>query len=363
LETEILQPWKTIGGGNTTVTTVVQEEEGWLELSGACDATFWVDVRSVNPGRTGTITLTLQSSPTRDELLFQPINVPVTLSASATPFVVRTIPGAASVSPLARWVRWSLASVGGAAGQWNATLRIRVSRSRTPYFSPTMVPGCAVWMRSDLGVTLVSASSVITSWADQTGNTANTLTASGSPTYSATGFGSPIAAPAIQTFKAATDGFLKTTGATISQGDSMIVVAQTVGTPLAAQQIFISGPTGSVQALGQAASTTTTLNIDASAGTPKTVPVAALTTASIIQVDFNNTNTLAYQNGSILNGGSPVAPGTEALQFGSVGNGPSGLFPVNANFAEILLFQPILTPAWRTVVTRYLGARYGITVP
>jgi hypothetical protein len=362
LETEILQPWKTIGGGNTTVTTVVQEEEGWLDLSGACDATFWIDVRSVNPGRSGTITLTLQSSPTRDELLFQPINVPVTLTASSSPFQVRTIPGAVSVSPLARWVRWTLASVGGASGQWNATFRIRVSRSRTPYLSPTIVPGCLVWFRSDLGVTL-SSGNVIASWADQTGNAANLLVpnSGGSPTYSANGFGSPIPAPAVQTSSGTPENFLTASGATIAQGDSMIIVAQTVGTPTAAGEIFISGPTGTFQALSQAASTTTTLNINASSGAAKTKTVAALTTPSIIQVDWNGASTLVYQNGSVI--GAAISPGTFSEKFATIGNGPAGSFPANANFAEILMFKPILTTALRTLVTRYLGARYGITVP
>ena len=70
METEILQPWKTIGGAGT-VTTVTQEEEGWLNLSGASDAVFWIDVRAVAPSGTGTIigSLVVGQLPMKDHAL------------------------------------------------------------------------------------------------------------------------------------------------------------------------------------------------------------------------------------------------------------------------------------------------------
>jgi hypothetical protein len=358
MHVDVLIP-KTTVSGVTPVLSIIQDQESYVDTGGAADMVFYVEVFNVNAGG-GSLTLTLESSPTNDAALFLTVAGPITLAASSTPLIIKTIPGAASVAPLSRLLRWHVTASSSSTTNWSVTFRVRAARSRTPFFSPTLIPGCVVWFRSDLGVTL-GVGSAVSQWLDQTGNTANTLSASGSPTWSSNGFTSPIPAPAVQTSSGTPDAYFTASGATIAQPDSMFLVAQSVGAPLAAQQIFISGPAGLLQALGQATSTTTTLNIDASAGAPKTKTVAALTTASIIQVDWDMGNTLVYQNGTVI--GAAISPGSDSLQFGSIGNGPSGLFPVNANFAEVILYNSILTPAYRTLVTRYLGARYGISVP
>ena len=36
---------------------------------------------------------------------------------------------------------------------------------------------------------------------------------------------------------------------------------------------------------------------------------------------------------------------------------------MNGGVAEILIFEQALTATWRTLITRYLGNRYGIAVP
>jgi hypothetical protein len=169
MRTEVLQPWTTIQGSGS-VTTITQEEECWADFSDSGAATFWLDVRSIS----GTVILQLASSPTKDESLFLPITIPVTLNPLTTPTPLTTVAGvtaqsgvtATFLAPLARWVRWSVSSSSG--GVWNATFRIRASRSRTPYFSPTMAPGCQLWLRSDMGVVASGAS--VTGWDDLSGN-------------------------------------------------------------------------------------------------------------------------------------------------------------------------------------------------
>jgi len=201
----------------------------------------------------------------------------------------------------------------------------------------------------------------VASWADQTGNASNLLVASGTPTYSATGFGSPTARPAIQTSSGTPDNYLSASGATIAQGDSMILVVQSSVASPTSNQNFISGPSGMSQAVGQISGGDTSLLVNASAVGPQTVAASNLTQASILQVDFNGASTFAYQNGTVL--GAAISPGAESLQFANLGIGPVGGNPFTGNFAEVLLFEPLLSAQWRTVVTRYLGARYGITVP
>ncbi len=65
--------------------------------------------------------------------------------------------------PLAKWLRWRL--VCQSIGTWGATFRVRVSPSRQSFFNPSQLPGCALWLRSDLGVELVGGS--VAFWADQ----------------------------------------------------------------------------------------------------------------------------------------------------------------------------------------------------
>lgn len=43
----VLQPWSRIGGSANAVTNIIQDQRGWLDLSGCADAAFWVDVAAV----------------------------------------------------------------------------------------------------------------------------------------------------------------------------------------------------------------------------------------------------------------------------------------------------------------------------
>src|SRR5258708_17619671 len=83
----LLQPWTTVHctAGTGLVFTFTQDEEEWLDLSSYADAAFWVDVSDVvlpsGVSPTPQITLTLQTSPSRDEAYFQPIAGPIILGS------------------------------------------------------------------------------------------------------------------------------------------------------------------------------------------------------------------------------------------------------------------------------------------
>jgi hypothetical protein len=111
----ILQEWTTIRGG---VTTVTQGEDGWLDLTPYQDLVFWVDVREA----TGTPSITLQTSPTKDESLFTAVVAATTISASATPVVIKATLSGATV-PVARYLRWQL----NGTPTWDATLRVLIA--------------------------------------------------------------------------------------------------------------------------------------------------------------------------------------------------------------------------------------------
>jgi len=278
---------------------------------------------------------------------------------------MRSLPGAASLSPIARWLRWRLVSNStSTSGTWAATFRIRVSRARTPSFSPMLAPGCQLWLRSDAGVTLNTSgasANIITSWADMSGK-GYLFKGVGSPTLGTTTIGG---FPAIGTNP---NGYLQTStaGPFIAQPDSLIVVVQSaVASPASYISIFNAGPLATqLQQLFQPVTSDTTVNVNAGTGINQALLSGNLVSApNILQVDWgaSSGSTQIYQNGQSL--GAAVAAGAQSTQLGTIGatNAPGQFF--TGWFAEILLFQPALTQAWRTLITRYLGARYGIAVP
>jgi hypothetical protein len=118
-----LQDWTTIRGSSSAL-TITQEEGGWLDLSPYQDVVFWVDGRS----STNTPTLTLQTSPSKDDALFMPLaaGVSMPVAGMSSPQVVSALMLAAASPnvPLARWVRWQLTAT---TGTWDVTFRVLAS--------------------------------------------------------------------------------------------------------------------------------------------------------------------------------------------------------------------------------------------
>lgn len=122
----LLQDWLTMTSAAST--KIVQNESDWLGLSSFQDIVFWIDVRGIVPPAGG-ISIVLETSPTKDESLFQPMNI-ATVSAIASPFtpLPKTILSTNPSIPLATWVRWALMPL--AATPWSLTFRILASANR-----------------------------------------------------------------------------------------------------------------------------------------------------------------------------------------------------------------------------------------
>ena len=361
MHTDILQPWATVQG---SVTDVFQEEEGWLDLSGCSDVALWVDVRAVTPATsTSSVTLLIESSPTHDEAFFRPVATMPLLASSSSPLVVKSVSGAASANPIARWLRWHLAGNSTGVGTWGVTFRVRVARARTPFFTPACVPGCALWFRADLGVTFPfgsGSSSSIAGWSDQTGNGGNNVSPSATCpwTRSSANFNG---LPSIGLGYQSAAAYLQaSTGVSLGQPSTLIIVAQSNGA-VPALQTYVYGGGSNPVSLSETASST--LSVTLNAGTAQAVAVSSdlAASASILQVDWNGASTQVYQNG-VAQGGA-VNAGGNALTFANIGAGAAGANFLAGSVAEVVAFKPPLTPAWRTLVTRYLGNRYGIVVP
>jgi hypothetical protein len=119
----VLQDWTTIRSGGATVT---QSEHEWLDLAPYQDVIFWV-TSSEASASSGSVTLTYQTSPTKDDSVFQAMATGVTLpttTPTTTPTITQVFMLSATV-PLARYVRWQLSCTGNNA--FDATFRVLVA--------------------------------------------------------------------------------------------------------------------------------------------------------------------------------------------------------------------------------------------
>src|SRR5260221_12163593 len=110
MHTFILQDYATIRG--TSGNAVTQNESGWLDLTLYQDLVFWVDPREL----VATVTLRLQTAPTKDEAMFLDVIASFALSVSVTqkPALLGT-----ALVPISRYLRWVLI---GSATPWDATI-------------------------------------------------------------------------------------------------------------------------------------------------------------------------------------------------------------------------------------------------
>lgn len=121
----LLQDLVTIAGNVTgNVTSVPQSVSGYLEVGEHEDLFIMVDVRNFTV-TSGTISITVETSPSRDEASFVPLVAGLVLAAPGV-FVQRA-PFATAYAPAARYVRWRASAGGGAQGYWDVTFRVWVS--------------------------------------------------------------------------------------------------------------------------------------------------------------------------------------------------------------------------------------------
>jgi hypothetical protein len=369
----ILANWTSVSGNASAtnpVYSIPQDAEEWVDVGDDVDATFFIDVRAVtSPGGTGFVTLNLETAPSKDESLFVPCAPPLTLGSAnqslasgSNPIVVQTaqyLSGTTLISTrLSKWLRWRMSVPSTATGTWSVEFRIRASATPFPFFGPYALnpPGTqtvALWLRADLGITFSGVTPTVTAWGDQSGS-GNNMTGQGAPVWQPAGLGGM---PAIAIGNPGY--FSNAAGPTIAQGDSMFVVLQeTAAQPTAT---FIDGVGANRQTASQTTNATTVTLNAGNAGVTATLNAPGFTAPTILQVDWNGASTAVYQNGvSITPSGSP---GAQSFQIGYVGANQAGGSAWVGSIAEVILFNKILSANNRTRVTRYLGGRYGISVP
>jgi len=371
--TRLLQDWTTIRSAVTS--TFVQDEDEWLDVGGFADVAFWIDVSAITPpGGTSTnyVKLTLETSPTCDDAYFQPLASPIWLgtgttipvrTASATPFVVRSARGTATAS-LSRYLRWRIDPVG--SGTWDATFRIRAVFGRNSFFAPPQIPGCVLWLRSDLGVVTTAGGKSISSWADQSGSGNTASAGAATPTYSASG--GVFDLPKITTAAGANQHMLGNFATSVSTHTLFAVLGY--GTPLNNYASFAGTDVANAVNSGFAQFSETPTGLTGRSGSGGVFASANTSDTSSIGAP-GIYSTAAASNANVDLWVNGVSMATAATAFTLASCPKYVLFglglPLQYNFIgdayEFVLFNTVLNAADRTRVHRYLGARYGIVVP
>ena len=115
MHTHILQDWGQFAGPSGA-STFTQDESGWLDLAAFQDVVIYLDCRETSASAP---TIAFETSPCREDSLFQTVTSMTMTSGGTQPNVLRGLMLGSTV-PLARYLRWKIT---GPAGAWETTFR------------------------------------------------------------------------------------------------------------------------------------------------------------------------------------------------------------------------------------------------
>jgi hypothetical protein len=371
----LLQPWTTVSCNGNSTAVFTQSETEWVDLGSYADAAFWIDVSQVTAPAGSSVQLTLQGAPTHDESYFAPLAASLTLGVTTAPTVVKSSLTSAT-GPFSRWVRWQLTLSNPQALPWGATFRIWV----VPYalsfgFIPTQVSGCVLWLRADLGISLNSSN--VSAWADQSGsgNSVAQTTGATQPTYN--GSGGPNNNPYVSSSSGS--HYLRS-----GTNPTNIPSGNLVCTTFTVQQVT-GGSTSCAMGWGNAAVALAAWGLCANnhgAGVLAEETGGGNPSVWSTSLDANWHILIVTRPAGALNAGTatlyidgvaqtfnaassstqtPSVDGTQPINVGTWF--PSGGIDMVGGVAETGIYNRVLSSSEVTSLTRYLGARYGITVP
>ena len=353
-----MQDWTTVRGAAGVGFT--QDDDLWLELAGYADVAFLVEVSALTMA-SGTLSLVLETSPTHDELLFQPIYpaFELAVTTSGSPQNVKSV-RCPSTAALSRLLRWRLSPSAGSSA-WDITFKITAVPGKSRFFVPTDVSGCLMWLRSDLGIT--KTGSAVSTWADQSGagRDVSQATFDRQPTISANQLnGQPLVV-----FDGANDLL---TSASLTLGAYTVLMVATGQTATSGFFWFhgTSG-TGHGTLYGSSNSTIYTDRAGTVSGWLGAVdwgkwspPTAKLLTVNYDGTHVGHTLRINGQNQSMSTnfGGDPgTAPQSDLFTIGALDNAS---FPAATKVAEVIIYNSSLSAADLTQVEEYLRHRYAL---
>lgn len=244
-------------------------------------------------------------------------------------------------------------------------------------FSPTDIPGCVLWLRSDLGITK-DGSNIVSSWADQSGN-GNDFTIPGTNT-GPLWLENQLNGYASLSFDGITDGLYHLGLNLVQPVDIYVVMKQKVHSHGCSPYGFYwyfddegNSPNHDGIRMAQIG-TSPNLAIDSSKPYDgifecDTLNQLSLNTFGLAQALFNGNSSLTRVNGGSANTG--VVDGTVGTSSRGWGIGGVyrdwGIFGtkeivsnINMELVEVLIYDSALSNANRLLVETYLNTRYAI---
>jgi hypothetical protein len=129
----LLQDWLTLrGAAGASVDPIVQSQPFWLDLSAYRDVIAWLEVAEITVDAGKNLLLSYQTAPFEDELLFNAMSGPFTMTTGVT--VTQML--ADRSPPLAKFFRWKIEPSAGTAAVWDVTFRILIAVNRPGYRRP-----------------------------------------------------------------------------------------------------------------------------------------------------------------------------------------------------------------------------------
>ena len=364
MRTFLLQDWTTIR--SSLGATFVQDIGGWLDLNGFSDVTCWIDIAEVSPPIRGSLSLQLQTSPTCDDANFVAMAPSLQLGtaapfvqASSTPTIVRSATGLTTNS-LMRYVRWTLTPT--TTASWDVTFRIHAIAARSATFVPSVLPGCILWYRADLGVNLGGTS--VLNWNDQSGtNDSNkNLTSVNAPTYTLAD-SNYNNQPTVLFANASSTYMTSTSFVTpVNQPNTWVIVGHipTLSTVLVA---LASNDLTSTQ---QIARNSTLSEITMTANSTTLGASGTWSTPGVVLTEFYGASSALYYNnfttpttGSV---GTGAGSGLNSLTLGSSDAASGSGDYWDGPIAEIIGYSGILSSASKAQLRNYLRGRYGLAI-
>ena len=218
-----------------------------------------------------------------------------------------------------------------------------------PPFLPSSIPNLALWVRADVGITVVTGVSV---WADQSGNGHNLIqaTTGNQPTYLLTG--GPTGGPALG-FTAANVQNMKATYTEVQPVERYVVGK--FGTTASGMTMFDGAAGGNSARLLQNSSS----NWGIAAGSTLNLTGPSYTSGLWYAMggSFNGASSAVGQNGVFNTGTTGTAATVGGVYLGVFGDGASA--PLTGNIVEVVDYEGTLTTVQRAQLESYFHAQWG----
>jgi hypothetical protein len=253
----------------------------------------------------------------------------------------------------------------GGSSTCGAKIIIYVREGPNPGFLPPRLPGCRLWLRSDLGVTLVGAGTNVGGWADQSGNgnDASQATTINQPLFVQSSVGLPK-------ISVASGNFMLGNFANSISTHTAFAVLSYPAAPASNHAAFAGTDASNNANSGFSQFTETTTGIVARAGASPASFTSATTVDGTSLGAIGIYSTAAQSNTAVdlfVNGRQKASVATALTLFACpkyvlFALDGAASYPFVGDAYEFIVYDSVLSVADRQLVHGYLGSRYGVVL-